>query len=253
MKLLKVLGFNKTRYSAEDEALAAAIYKIIGARPDNLNLYKLALRHSSAASEADAVGINNNERLEFLGDAILGAIVGEFLFKKYPLKDEGFLTEIRSRMVNREKMGELAHKVGIPKLLSFSQRIKGQGVNTSMHGDAMEALIGAAYLDKGFAFCQKFIIDRLVTEYVNMDDLITRESNHKSRLIEWCQRTGARISFEIVSETGRDHNKLFLIRVLINGKSMGEGKGSSKKRAEQDAAAKALEQVNPTGADSTPS
>jgi ribonuclease-3 len=230
------------RLSAEDAAFVAAIKQITGGVPHNISLYRLALRHSSTSSGKEVtLGLNNNERLEFLGDAILGAIVGEYLFKKYPLKDEGFLTEVRSRIVNRESMSVLAGKIGIPKIMDFNTRQKGALYNKSMHGDAMEALIGAVYLDKGYRFCQSFIINKLIGDHINLTDLLATEGNPKSRLIEWAQRNGGSITFEVVSESGRDHHKEFAIQVVYNAKVIGTGKGMSKKKAEQEAAANALQ------------
>lgn len=243
MKFWQLFSLRNRALSQEDHALAAALMGITGARPRNLDLYKLALRHSSTTNQPGEIGPANNERLEFLGDAILGAIVGEYLFKKYPLRDEGFLTEIRSRIVNRESMAVLAQKISLPKLITFNSRMKGGMGNKTMHGDAMEALIGAVYLDKGYEFCRKFIVDRLIAEHLDLNELVAKESNPKSRIIEWAQRRSKQISFETVSETGRDHQKMFVIQVLIGGKVMGEGRGGSKKKAEQDAAAAALTKV----------
>lgn len=237
-------AFRRTK--PEDQSFISAIIAIIGQAPDNLSLYRLALRHSSASNSlGDDFGANNNERLEFLGDAILGAVVGEYLFRRFPLKDEGFLTEIRSRIVNRESMGILAGKLGIPKIIDFSSRNKSGQYSKSMHGDAMEALIGAVYLDKGYQFCKNFIIKRLIHENIDLDELLRTEGNPKSRMIEYAQRLNKSISFDLVSETGKDHQKEFIIQVVLDGKVVGKGKGSNKKRAEQDAAAAALNKLQP--------
>lgn len=234
------------RIKPEDKSFVAAIIAIIGEAPDNLSLYRLALRHSSAEhGHGDDFGANNNERLEFLGDAILGAVVGEYLFRRFPLKDEGFLTEIRSRIVNRESMGVLAGKLGIPKIIDFNSRNRSGQFSKSMHGDAMEALIGAVYLDKGYQFCKSFIIKRLIHENIDLDEILRTEGNPKSRMIEYAQRLNKAISFDLVSETGKDHQKEFIIQVVLDGKVVGKGRGSNKKRAEQDAAAVALAKLQP--------
>ena len=147
------------RDSNKDEKLTSALQQMIGGKPKNLNLYKLALQHTSASKESAQVGFReSNERLEYLGDAILGAVIADYLFKKFPYKDEGFLTDIRSRIVNRESLNNLARKIGLNKLIVFDGNRKTILTHKSMHGDALEALVGAIYLDKGFKYCKKFII-----------------------------------------------------------------------------------------------
>ncbi len=229
-------------YTAHDRRLAAAITTMIGGKPFNLQLYKLAVRHASAdenVRRASSGGTNNNERLEYLGDAILGAVVAEFLFKKFPFKDEGFLTEIRSRIVNRESLNELAHKIGLPELLEMDSQHRSRFSHKSVYGDALEALVGAVYLDKGFERCRTFVLQRLLQPHFDLEELIQTDRNFKSKLIEWAQRENHRLRFEIVKESGSQHHREFVAQVVIDGGVVSTGSGLSKKKAEQAAAAAA--------------
>lgn len=229
-------------YNAKDKRLAIAILQITGRRPLNLQLYKLAIRHASAA-EVSGSGKNDNERLEYLGDAILGAIVAEYLFKKFPYKDEGFLTEIRSRIVNRESLNDLARKIGIGELIEFDSKRRVHYSHKSMYGDAMEAFVGAFYLDRGFYECKTFVLNRLIGNHFDLEQIVQSELNHKSRLIEWAQRENKQVRFEVIAEQGSNHHKEFIIQILIDGQPSMTGNGFSKKKAEQAAAAKLLEQI----------
>ena len=231
-----------SRYDAADAKLKHAVQQIIGASPNNLELYKLALRHSSTQQNSQiesssSFGKNHNERLEYLGDAILGAIIAEYLFKKFPFKDEGFLTEIRSRLVNRESLTQLAMKIGVNNILEANIKQKVIHPHRSMHGDALEALIGAVYLDKGFDFSKRFIIQNLFETHIKIDDVIANETNHKSKIIEWAQKENKDLKFEIVDSKGKDHMREFTAQIIIDGEIKGVGRGLSKKKAEQAAAA----------------
>lgn len=225
--------FRKKTKSEKDITLYATIKGILGKKPKNLDLYKLAVRHSSVSKES-------NERLEYLGDAILGAIVAEYLFKKFPYRDEGFLTEIRSRIVKRETLNALALKIGLNKILEFQNQFPhSRHVNKSIYGNALEAFIGAIYLDRGYKFCTNFIINGLIKPHINIQEVIDNHHNYKSTLIEWSQKQGKSIAFKIVNEEGSKHAKEFTSHVLIDNKSVGRGVGFSKKKAEQAAAQKA--------------
>ena len=226
-----------SKNSGSDKPLKEAITNLTGFTPRNIDLYKLATRHSSAANKAK----EHNERLEYLGDAILGAVIAEFLFKKFPYKEEGFLTEIRSRIVNGEHLSALARKIGLSALIDHDKRQKGGQLNrSSMHGDAMEALVAAVFLDHGFIKCKEFIIKKLINSHVHLDAIVEQNINYKSQLIEWAQRKNRKVAFEIVNESGASHYKEFLAEVKIDGELAGSGKGLSKKKAEQAAAEKAL-------------
>ncbi|NBB22447.1 ribonuclease III [Runella sp. CRIBMP] len=220
-----------------------AVELIIGEKPSNMEVYQLAFRHTSASKETNIKGFReSNERLEFLGDSVLGMVIAEYLFKKFPYKDEGFLTEIRSRIVNRETLNGIARKIGLDRLIEFDGNRKGMPPNSSMYGDALEALVGAVYLDKGFRFTRKFITKELLTHY-DLDALINNNANFKSRLIEWAQREGKEVRFMIVEEKGSRHFREFISQVILNGDVFAQGSGYSKKKAEQSAAEKACEQL----------
>ena len=222
--------------SKEDKKLITAIKTIAGFTPTNLALYRLATLHSSKSKEI--IGFReSNERLEYLGDSILGAAVADYLFKKYPFKDEGFLTEIRSRIVNRESLNNLARKIGIGSIVRFDQK------NTQLQhvilGNTLEALVGAVYLDKGYLSTKKFVVDKLIQPYFDLEIVVNSNNNHKSKLIEWAQRKGKEIRFDLIESknTGRN-NKEFSIQIMIGEETFGLGHGFTKKKAEQSAAEK---------------
>lgn len=217
--------------------MIGAIRTITGLSPIQLRLYKLALIHSSIAQKTDRGLKESNERLEYLGDAILGASVADFLFKKYPFKDEGFLTEIRSRLVNREALNVLGRKLGVNVLVQFDRKKKGRMSHKSLYGDTLEALIGAVYLDHGFDTCNRFIRKRLIP-YFDIEDVVKMNPNYKSTLIEWAQRESKDIEFRIIDIKEEHQHREFTAQVFIDSKPYGSGYGYSKKKAEQDAAYK---------------
>jgi ribonuclease-3 len=215
---------------------------MIGIKPKNVQLYFLALKHNSYGRNQNSDNAHdNNERLEYLGDAVLGAIVAEFLFKKYPYKDEGFLTEIRSRIVKRESLNELGHKIGLDKLIRLdgSQR-RNPGAFKSANGNALEALVGAIYLDRGYKITRTFVINKLIDAHIDMRTLVENDTNFKSQLIELTQREGKELQFEIIEEKPMNGYKMFVAQVVINDEILGTGSGASKKKAEQEAAMEAL-------------
>lgn len=230
------------RSPASDKKIVSAIRTIAGFTPKNLELYRLATLHSSVAKEGRNGFKESNERLEYLGDAILGAAVADFLFKKFPYKDEGFLTEIRSRIVNRESLNLLARKIGIGSIVQFDQ--KNTQLQQVILGNTLEAIVGAVYLDKGYLNCKRFVITKLITPYFDLEELINSNSNFKSRLIEWGQREGKEVKFEIVSVQKGKLHKEFTAQVFVSGDPAGTGYGNSKKKAEQDAAFRTCEKLN---------
>jgi ribonuclease-3 len=216
---------------------------LLGSSPNNLNLYRLAFLHASASKDSVAKSYKeSNERLEFLGDSVLGMITAAYLFKKFPFKDEGFLTEIRSRMVSRESLNVLGRKLGLDEVIEYENQKKTILSRSSMYGDALEAFIGAVYLDKGFAFTQNFIITKILTQYFDLEIVVQNNPNFKSLLIEWAQKEGKKVLFTL-DEEGLHHNKEFTAFVLLDGERISEGKGYSKKKAEQTAAMKACEEL----------
>jgi ribonuclease-3 len=231
----------KTSGAKADKKLITAISTIGGFKPSNIELYKLATMHSSRGKEVNGFR-ESNERLEYLGDAILGAAVADYLFKKYPFKDEGFLTEIRSRIVNRESLNTIAKKIGIGSIVQFDH--KNAQLQQVILGNTLEALVGAVYLDKGYIRCKKFVIDKLIQPYFDLEVVINSNSNHKSRVIEWAQRNGKEIKFEISNVDKGKNTKEFSAQVFLAEQPFGTGYGYTKKKAEQDAAQKTLEMLN---------
>lgn len=213
------------------------ISRVIGFAPGNSGLYKLALSHSSAAKENSAGTKNSYERLEYLGDSVLGAVVAEYLFKKFPYKNEGFLTDIRSRIVNRESLNKVGKKMGLSQLVEYSGKVNVS--HKSLYGDVLEALVGAIYLDKGFNTSKKFILSKILDHHFNIDDVISNTTNFKSVLIEWTQKNTYKLDFLIKEEHGNMHNKEFTAIIVVDEKEIASGMGTSKKRAEQAAAEKA--------------
>lgn len=214
---------------------------MLGFVPGNLSLYRLAFRHKSVAQAVKKGVKNSNERLEFLGDAVLGSVVAEVLFKLYPYEDEGFLTELRSKIVNRGNLNQLARKLGFDQLIQYDNRMVNSARQGSLLGDAFEALIGAVYLDKGYDFTKNFLINHIIKSHIDIHKLEQTETNFKSKLIEWCQRHGKDITFELIENKEGESNKLFTVQAIIDGEIMGAGKEFNKKNAEKLAAEKACE------------
>lgn len=243
MKILRLLRFQELAYSRQDKRLALAVKMIVGSKPLNLSLYKLALKHSSVAQETKNGIKISNERLEYLGDAVLGTIVAEYLFMKFPYRDEGFLTETRSRIVNRESLNQVGLKIGLPTIVESELGTKSQFSFKSIYGDTLEALIGAIYLDRGYRFCKSFVSKRLIMPYFDLDDIISTTTNFKSKIIEWSQKDNHDIDFILKSVTGTQRFKEFIVELHIDGQILTQGKGGTKKKAEQEAAKFACEQL----------
>jgi ribonuclease III len=236
--LLKIPGRGSKK---EEQKLITAIRTITGFAPSNLSLYKLATLHTSRSKDSNGFR-ESNERLEYLGDAILGAAVADYLFKKYPFKDEGFLTEIRSRIVNRDSLNLLARKMGINLIVQFDH--KNSQLQQVVLGNTLEAIVGAVYLDKGYIRCKKFVIDKLIQPHFNLDVVIQTNINYKSKIIEWTQRMNKSVRFEMMEVKKSRNQKEFSVQVFIDDQPCGTGFGYTKKKAEQDAALKTCEQLN---------
>ncbi|MEM1408013.1 MAG: ribonuclease III [Bacteroidota bacterium] len=233
-----------TKKSARDKRLITAIETIVGSKPNNLSIYRLATKHSSIA-HTNSRGIReSNERLEYLGDAILGAAVADFLFRKFPYKEEGFLTEIRSRIVNRESLNNLGRKLGLEAIVEYDQSNKGKLSHKSLYGDTLEAFVGAVYLDKGYLFCKRFIWKKLIIPFFNLEEIVQSNHNYKSMVIEWGQKENKEIKFDIVDVKNQKQFKEFTAMVYIDGEPFGSGQGFNKKKAEQDAAHKTCEMLD---------
>jgi len=205
----------------------------------------MAFRHKSVAVSIKENGNakNSNERLEFLGDAILGSVIATLLFKKYPFKGEGFLTEMRSKIVSRANLNILAKKMGLNELIEYDTKMFGYNRQSSLLGDAFEALIGAIYLDKGYAKTQSYILTQIIDPLVDIHQLENTETNFKSRLIEWCQHHNKEIQFQKVKNKEDEGSRLFTVEALIDGEVKGIGQDYNKKNAEKIAAEKACEEL----------
>ena len=244
LRLFKRFAHTISPKSKKDKRLIAAITSIVGSKPFNIKPYHIATQHTSVAKKTTSGIKESNERLEYLGDAILGSIVAEYLFKKYPFKDEGFLTEIRSRIVNRESLNLLGKKIGVNKIVEYDNPKGGFLSHKSIYGDTLEALIGAVYLDKGYKFCQSFVIRKLISPHYDLDELTSGTTNYKSLIIEWAQRSGSQLIFEVKSIKEIKNRKEFEISLVVEDEPVSLGYGPNKKKAEQDAAFRACETLN---------
>lgn len=213
--------------------------KILGFYPFNTTLYDQALVHKSSSIKLKDGRWINNERLEFLGDAILDAIVADIVFKEFEYKKEGFLTNMRSKIVQRETLNKLALEIGLDKLIKTSTR--NTTPNTHMYGNALEALIGAIYLDQGYRAAKRFVLERLIQQHLNIETVAEQEANFKSRLIEWSQKQKISVSFNLVdSFVDTSNTPIFKTAVIILGEQAGIGTGYSKKESQQKAAKEAF-------------
>ena len=213
----------------EDQKIIKAILFLFGFEPVNINLYKLALLHKSKNKN------ESNERLEYLGDAVLNLIVAEYLFKKYPFKDEGFLTKIRSKIVSRESLNNLGRKVGLKELINFKNVNEYSKNYNSIYGDALEAIIGAVYLDVGFEYCQEYIVKNIIIPYYNFDELVNKTHNFKSKILEWSQKEKKLIKFSTKKIILKNNSSQFESILIIENKEISKGFGNNKKDAEKDA------------------
>ncbi len=221
--------------SSPEKQLILQLEHLLGFTPRRISYYQLALMHRSKPEDAT----DSNERLEFLGDAILGAIIAEYLFKKYPYKPEGFLTELRSRIVRRETMNNVAVRMGLNKLVQYNQNDRGLS-RSHIFGNALEALIGAVYLDRGFAITRTFILNQLVKAYIDLDTMESTDTNYKNQLLSWAQKNGHTMTFDTLEEKQEGTRKLFIVGIVVNGEVMAKGSGFNKKEAGQVAAQNAL-------------
>jgi len=211
---------------------------VLGIKPGNYSLYYTALSHRSVKENSD----ENNERLEYLGDAVLSTVIADYLFKRYPYKGEGFLTEMRSKMVNRQQLNEIALKMGVKKLTlynKFDNFLKG----SQIFGNTLEALVGAVYLDKGYKKTQRWIVKQIILPYVFVDDLEQIDINLKNRLIGWASKNGKKLEFETIQEKLEGNRRIFTMAVVLDGIVLSQGKGYNKKDASQLAAQSAIEKL----------
>lgn len=225
-------------YFSADKELARRLKSILGFTPSDIALYKLAFFHKSSAPNSDkAPAAQNNERLEFLGDAVLGTIVAEYLFNKYPNSDEGFLTKMRSKIVKRSSLNKIGDKMGVDIIL---QEYNATRLSRSMLGNAVEALVGAIYLECGYEGTKRYVIKKLLRKYLDIHELETFDDNYKSQLLEWCQKNGKTVSYKVIAKYKFDKRDRFKVAVLIDGQKLSVSDDFNKKSAEQMASEKAL-------------
>jgi ribonuclease III len=218
---------------------------VLGFNPGNPALYKAALTHRSVRENAD----ENNERLEYLGDAVLSAMVADYLFKRYPYREEGFLTEMRSKMVNRQQLNEIALRMGLKKITLFNKS-DGSLKASQIFGNTLEALVGAIYLDRGYKKTSKWVTERIIMPHMFIDDLEILEINHKNKLYGWANKNGKVLEFETLDERIENGRRLFTIAAVVDGTIIADGKAFNKKDASQIAAQTAVEKLGIVNSDS---
>lgn len=217
-------------------------YRIMGFFPHDLRYYHQALLHKSISLRSEKGKPVNNERLEFLGDAVLDAVIADIVFRHFTSRREGFLTNTRSKIVQRETLNKLAVEIGLDKLVKYTTRSSSH--NSYMYGNAFEAFIGAIYLDRGYKHCMQFIENKILHQHIDLDKMSRKEMNFKSRLIEWSQKHKYEVSFELIEQLrDEDSSPMFHTEVKVEGLSAGKGTGYSKKESQQNAACKALKKI----------
>ena len=227
------------RFFHEEKEFAEKLRPLIGFTPANLSIFKLAFSHKSNPSDK-AYAIQNNERLEYLGDAVLGTIVAEYLFKKYPNANEGFLTKMRSKIVKRSTLNSIGDKMGLDVLLQEYSQTR---LSRSMLGNAVEALVGAVYIEKGYDGTTGFVVRKMLRNYVNIHELESYDDNYKSQLLEWCQKNGQTVSYKLVARYKFEKRDRFKVAVMVDGNKIATADDFNKKSAEQTASEKAMLQL----------
>ena len=220
----------------QDRALYEYIHNILGFYPKNINLYRVAFTHKSMSEDKVGNYHVSNERMEYLGDAVLGLVVADFLFHPFPTQPEGFLTEMRSRIVSRVSLNGLSQKLCFDDYIRHAPDMSGQA--RSMGGNAFEALMGAIYLDRGFNFTKHIIIDRIIHIHVNLEEVQNTDVNFKSKLLEWAQKQKKNLVYKVIEETGAGNKKQYHVQVFIDGKPYADAFDRSIRGAEQLAAEK---------------
>ncbi|MEN8186550.1 MAG: ribonuclease III [Bacteroidota bacterium] len=227
----------RSSYKEEDAAFMDAIRDVLGYRPRNITFFKEAFTHSSIKKKNEKGVPINYERMEFLGDAVLGSVIANYLYKKLPTADEGTLTQMRSKIVSREHLNELGKDQGLLKLVESN--IPSRNFGDNIYGNLFEALIGAIHLDKGYNFCEKFIYRNVIEPYVDIERLEGKITSYKSVLIEWCQKHKKKIRYKNYEDTGKDILKHFSVKLFIDQEQVSKGRGTSKKKAEEIASKRA--------------
>ncbi len=240
--MIKAVRRIYNRFFSDEKDFVRRLRRLLGFTPAYLSIFKLAFSHKSSNdnTRSQPYGAQNNERLEFLGDAVLGTIVAEYLYKKYPSADEGFLTKMRSKIVKRKSLNAIGFDMGLDELLSTYNNTR---IARSMLGNAVEALVGAVYVEKGYSGTTTFVVQRMLRDYVDIETLETYDDNYKSQLLEHCQKNGQKVDYEILKRFKQDKRDRFRIAVVINGRRMAVGEDYNKKSAEQQASRRALQDL----------
>lgn len=230
-------------FSSDRKEFYLFLKNLLGFYPQNLKLYDLAFIHKSSSTIDSQGNFVNNERLEFLGDAVLGSVIADFLYNRFPQEDEGFLTKTRSKLVNRSILTNLTFEMGLNVFMDTNTT---KNIDKShIYGDALEALIGAIYLDKDYSAAKFFVTKKILPQFVNLNEIEQNDSNYKSQLIEWSQKNKREIDFETTEDSNENSKQSrFRAVIKIDNKQIGKGSGTSKKQAHQKAAKEALGKLN---------
>lgn len=243
MRIRKIL---QTQLTPEQQALSQTLHNVFGIKTKNIYIYELAFRHKSAGTEIKSGFRDSYERLEFLGDAVLGVVIAEFLFKKYPFRDEGFLTDLRSKIVCGKFLSKISQKLGLDKLIAV-QNSGHSNIAAGTLGDVVEAVVGSMYIDKGFETTKKIILERIVDIHIDIETLVETETNFKSRLIEWAQKEKTELFFSLKDTKTVKGQKQYTVEIIIDNNVLAEAVHYSIKESEQLAAEKAIEILKEEG------
>lgn len=237
MGIIKNIFTKNTRLSPEDGIFFDELNKILGFQPLDLTHYRKAFTHRSSNKHDENGHPINYERLEFLGDAMLGSVIAAHLFKEVPTGDEGYLTKMRSKIVSREHLNELGRDLNLIKWVE--SKVSAQHFGENIHGNLFEAFIGAIYLDRGFIWCEKFIHKKVILPYVDIPKLEGKVISYKSLVIEWCQKEKKNFQYEIYEDNGTEGQKHFAVKLKIDGRIIARARATSKKKAEEKASQRA--------------
>ena len=230
--------FKSRSKSHTNEKLSSAIKKMTGLKAQDISLYETAFTHKSMGLKTDKGFAQSYERLEFLGDAILGAVIAEYIYNEVPSGDEGYLTKMRSKIVSREHLNELGRDFG---LIDHAQtQVPTRNFGANIHGNLFEALVGAVYLDRGYVVCKKFIGKKVIEPYVDLEQLDGKVISYKSLFIEWCQKHKKKFDYETYEDTGASDVRHFSVKLSIDNRVIAKARATSKKKAEEKASKRAF-------------
>lgn len=233
--MLRFLRQQYNRYFSDSKDLVRRVYRVTGLLPNSPALYALAMQHSSASNKIT----ENNERLELLGDSVIDLVIADHLFQHFPYKSEGFLTEMRAKLVSRGMLNDIAIRIGLKDLI-VRKASEADFHKSSIAGNALEALVGAIYLDLGYRAARRFVLQKMLRPHIDLDELMRTTVNFKSKLLEWCQKRQKKLQFRLLSEHREKNKWVYTMAAVIDGEKVGQGSEFSKKRAEQNAAEDAV-------------